>query len=412
MARPRILLITPRYSYRISAYLQAAERLNLDVTVASDGEHSLIGALREGIHLDLTDPQRACERLVAQRPVPQGVIATDDTVVELAARVAERLRLPGNPPSAGRYARRKDQARARLREKGVAVPDHQTMALSEIAAGAVPAIAFPLVVKPLAMSASRGVIRVDDAAALRHAGERLTRILAASPDPEERASVLVEAYLPGTEIALEGIVHRGRLQVVAVFDKPEPLVGPYFEESYYVTPSAQSPALLAEAARTVQATCDAYGLRHGPVHAELRINNAGIWVLETAARTIGGQCAMLVEFATGRSLEELVLRNALDQPPPVTSLAHAAGVLMIPIPRAGVLRRVEGVLDAQRVPGVKTLELWLREGHELVPLPEGASYLGFVFATGETARQVESALRRAHACLNIVTAPKWDIVAA
>ncbi|MDH3452315.1 MAG: ATP-grasp domain-containing protein [Gammaproteobacteria bacterium] len=409
MNKSRVLLITPRYSYRIAAYLQAAQSLGIEVTVVSDGAHSLVGALQKGMHVDLRDPLAARQRILDHSPLPHGVIATDDNVVELAADIAQALGLPGNPSAAGRYARRKDHARRRLQSCGVPVPAHQCMALSDIAAGVPPDIAFPLVVKPLAMSASRGVIRADDCAALRHAGQRIARIVAAARHPDERQRVLIEQYLPGTEIALEGILYRGRLHVVAVFDKPAPLTGPFFEESYYVTPSAQTPEILADAASVVQATCDAYGLRHGPIHAELRINDAGIWVLETAARTIGGQCAMLVEFATGHCLEELVMHNALDVPPPATLPHQAAGVLMIPIPTAGVLRRIEGVLEAQRVPGVETLELWVREGHELVPLPEGSSYLGFIFATGDDAAQVEAALRRAHACLKIVTAPKWDI---
>jgi biotin carboxylase len=412
MSAPRLLLITPRYSYRIAAYLQAAETLGMQVTVASDGAHSLIGALQKGIHLDLQNPQASCDRLLAHEPAPHGIIATDDNVVELAACVAQGLNLPGNPPSAGRFARRKDHARSRLQACGVPVPAHQTMTLTGIAAGELPDIPFPLVVKPLAMSASRGVIRVDDAEALRQAGQRISRIVATSAHADERERALIEAYLPGTEIAVEGLLHRGRLHVIAVFDKPEPLTGPFFEESYYVTPSALTAATLRSVTDVVQATCDAYGLRHGPIHAELRINAAGVWVLETAARTIGGQCAMLVEFATGRSLEELVVRNALDEPPPPALRHNAAGVLMIPIPRAGVLRRIEGVLDAQRVPGVEKLELWVREGHELVPLPEGASYLGFIFATGDDSGRVHESLKQAHARLNIVTAPKWDIVAA
>lgn len=411
-AVPRVLLVTPRYSYRISAYLQAARSLGIDVTVASDGAHSLIPALQQGVHIDLSDPAGACERILNHQPPPHGVVATDDSAVEVTAAVANALGLPGNPSAAGRFARRKDLARQRLQACGVPVPAHQRMALADIARGARPDIAFPLVVKPLALSASRGVIRVDDGAALQAAAARIASIVATVPDPEERDQVLIEQYLPGIEIALEGILHHGRLHVIAVFDKPEPLTGPYFEESYYVTPSALPADTLADVARVVQSTCDAYGLRHGPVHAELRINDAGIWVLETAARTIGGQCAMLVEFATGHSLEELVLQNALDCPPLATRQETAAGVLMIPIPVAGVLRRVEGVLAAQRVPGVEALELWVREGHELVPLPEGSSYLGFIFATGAQVEHVEETLRRAHACLNIVTAPRWDIVAA
>ena len=224
--------------------------------------------------------------------------------------------------------------------------------------------------------------------------------------------MLVEHFLPGAEIALEGLLHGGRLQVIAVFDKPEPLCGPFFEESYYVSPSRLDRDRLAAAERVVAASCAAYGLSNGPVHAELRCNDSNTWLIEIAARTIGGQCAQLLEISAGRSLESLVLENALGAPASAGAAPErAAGVLMIPIPRAGVLRRVEGVLAAESVAGIEKVELWLREGHELVPLPEGASYLGFVFATGDTPARVEQSLRDAHACLNIVTAPKWDLVA-
>ncbi len=411
--KPSALLVAPRYSYRIAAYQRAAVEAGLDLLIVSNGEHSLIDALASGIHVDFGDLPAAVERVVTALDgvVPAGVAATDDTVVELAAALAARLGLAGNPIGAARYSRRKDLARACLAAAGVAVPEHHTMRLAD-AAGGLPSLPFPVVVKPLSLSASRGVIRADDAPAFRRACERIAPIVAGADDPDTRVQVLVERYLPGEEIALEGLLDDGRLQVLAAFDKPEPLQGPYFEESYYVTPSRRPAGELARAAATVQAACAAYGLRHGPVHAELRLNGEGIFVLEVAARTIGGQCAMLVEFATGHALEELVLANACGRPVTVDGARRAAGVLMIPIRRGGVLRRVEGVLAAERVPGIERVELWLREGHELVPLPEGSSYLGFVFASAATPAEVERALREAHSRLEIVVAPKWDIVAA
>jgi len=411
----RLLLVAPRYSYRIAAYLEAAERLDLALSVASDGRHSLVGALRDGIHADLDDLAGARERILAalaSTPV-HGVVGTDDKVMELAASLAACLAVPGNPAAAARLTRRKDLARRALAAAGVPVPEHEVLALAAAARGVLPHIDFPLVVKPLSMSASRGVIRADDAAQFREACARVRRIVVEAGEAAARDCVLVERYLPGAEIALEGLLSDGELRVLAVFDKPEPLTGPYFEESYYVTPSRLPAAWLQEAARVVAAGCAAYGLRTGPVHAELRIDAAGvISVLEIAARTIGGQCARLLEFATGRSLEELVVANALGDPPPPTAEPRGAGVLMIPIARGGVLRRVEGVLAAERVPGIESVELWLREGSELVPLPEGASYLGFIFATGGTPQAAEAALREAHACLRVVVAPRWEIAAA
>ena len=204
----------------------------------------------------------------------------------------------------------------------------------------------------------------------------------------------------------------GELQVLTVFDKPEPLNGPYFEETYYTTPSRHARNTLEELHHTVQAACSAYGLREGPVHAECRLNADGIWILEVAARTIGGLCGRLLQFGTGYSLEELVLAQAMGKALPIEISKQGAGVLMIPIPQAGVLKRVEGVLAAQRVPYIESVEIQLREGHELVPLPEGNSYLGFIFTRAPSAQQAEAALRAAHACLKVVVAPLWKVSVA
>jgi biotin carboxylase len=266
-----------------------------------------------------------------------------------------------------------------------------------------------MVLKPLNMSASRGVIRVDDGAAFHTAVTRIAAILAELHHPEERGTLLAEAYLPGKEVALEGLLTEGQLRVLALFDKPDPLEGPFFEETYYITPSRLPDALQGAIADQVAAACAAYGLEQGPVHAELRINDAGIWILEVAARTIGGQCARLLRFGTGHSLEQLVVAHAIGQPLPVETREGAAGVLMIPIPRRGVLRRVEGVLAAEKVPHVTEVEISVREGYELVPLPEGSSYLGFIFAEAPTPEEAEAALRQAHAKLKVVTAPVWEV---
>ena len=222
---------------------------------------------------------------------------------------------------------------------------------------------------------------------------------------EEADAVLVEGFIAGAEVALEGMLDDGRLRVLAVFDKPEPLDGPFFEESYYVTPSRLPVHLQATVALRVAECCAAYGLRQGPVHAELRLHGGDAWPLEVAARTIGGECARLLTFGTGCGLEELVLRQALGESVAENAATGAAGVLMLPTTRAGILRRVEGVLEAQRIPGVEEVSIAVREGYRLVPLPEGSSYLGFVFARADTPAAVEQALRLANASIEVVIAP-------
>jgi biotin carboxylase len=409
--RPRVLLIAPHSSYRISAYCQAAAGLGIDLAVASQGEHSLIPEIASGIHVDLEAPEEALEIIVEQAKGEafQAVIASDDATVELASHVAGRLGLAHNPPSAARTARRKDLARKALARAGLPVPPFRRLDLGIPLEPQLAGLEYPQVVKPLALSASRGVIRADNPAEVVAACRRVAPLLTGLPDPEERRYVLVEGFIPGAEYALEGMLEDGALHVLAVFDKPDPLMGPFFEETYYLTPSRLAPSSQDAIARRVSDACRAYGLRQGPVHAEVRSAWGEFWVLEIAARTIGGDCARLLSFGTGRSLEELVLRQAVGEririPPP----SGAAGVLMIPVPGAGVLRRVEGVMAARKVPGIEDVVIAVREGYELVPLPEGGSYLGFLFALEESPQAVERALREAHACLKFVLAPVWPI---
>jgi biotin carboxylase len=408
---PRLLLISPRYSYRIAAYLHAAEDLGIDVLVASNGKHSLIGALKEGLHIEPANLRTSLERILRAgdaRPF-SGVVGSDDESVELAYRVAQALNLPGNPPAAALYARRKDLARTRLKDAGLPIPVFALIDIDRAAAGELPEVPFPLVIKPLSMSASRGVIRADDAEAFYAAIQRIRPIVEGLGSHEERNTLLAEAYLTGVEVALEGILTDGELSVLALFDKPDPLEGPFFEETYYITPSHLKAQVQQQIADRVAEACAAYGLREGPVHAELRINEEDIWIVEVAARTIGGQCGRLLRFGTGHTLEQLVVSYAVGRPLPLETQTEAAGVLMIPIPRAGVLRRVEGILAAQKVPYIEDIEISVREGYELVPLPEGDSYLGFMFARAPTAETAEQALREAHSRLKIITAPIWKI---
>jgi biotin carboxylase len=258
-----------------------------------------------------------------------------------------------------------------------------------------PDVGFPCVVKPVSLSGSQGVIRADDPAAARAAA---VRVLALCDGP-----LLVEEYVPGDEVALEGLLYRGHLAVLAVFDKPDPLVGPYFEETIYVTPSRQRDGIQTRLADLTARAASAIGLTEGPVHAELRIAGDDIWVIEIAARSIGGLCSRALRFGAGVSLEELILRHALNLP--LDDLAReraASGVMMVPIPRRGILREVRGRDAALAVPGITGLEITVPPGRAVVPLPEGDRYLGFLFARGERPDDVERALRSAHAKLDVV----------
>lgn len=413
--RPRVLLVAPRYSYRIAAYIKAAQVLGLRLDIISDGQNSLISEVAAGLHIDFSNPQQALQRIKAdarQHPV-QAVIASDDRSVTLAAFIAASLDLPHNSPESAQNTRRKDLSRQVLHHAGLPVPAFRVVHLHPSltpGGAALASLVYPVVAKPLSLSASTGVIRANDAAELFAACQRIQPIIAKLGDPFEASHIQVEEYIEGTEVAVEGLLDQGQFHLLALIDKPEPLVGPYFEESYYVTPSRLDASIQTRVVNRVAEGCRALGIRTGPVHAELRVNASDAWIIEIASRTIGGDCARILEFIYGLSLETMVLANALGLPMPLSRNAAAAGVLMIPTPAAGILRRVEGILAAQAVPNIESVQLAEREGHELVRLPEGSSYLGFIFAKADTPAAVEQALRLAHSKLNIVVAPVWKLV--
>jgi biotin carboxylase len=409
VAKPRVLLVAPRDSYRTAPYIAAARKHGIDLLIASEGKHTLAGLEVPGVQVNLHDLPGSLQVLhtAARAQAFMGVIGTDDASSEFAVQASIELQLPHNSLLSVRLARRKDLARSHLARAGIPVPRHWTIDLTASLAPQLTEVLFPCVVKPVALSASRGVIRADDCAQLENAIVRIVGMLADVPEREERETLLIEEFIAGSEVAVEGLLSDGNLEILAIFDKPDVLDGPYFEETYYTTPSRHSPDVQARVAAQVAEVCAAYGLREGPIHAECRINSTGVWILEVAARTIGGLCGRLLRFGTGYGLEELVLMHALNQRPDTRFETSGAGVLMIPIPRAGILRRVEGVLAAQRIPHIEEVVIDVREGYELVPLPEGSSYLGFIFARAPSPAEAEAALREAHACLRVVVAPLW-----
>jgi biotin carboxylase len=341
----------------------------------------------------LDDPETAADLIVAldERRGVDAVVAVDDRGVLAAATAGERLGFPHNPPEA--VAATRDKAAMRRALAAAEVPQPAFVVTDD---GLPDPAGFPLpwVLKPVDRSGSQGVIRTDDLEAARAAA---TRVRALCDGP-----LLVEQYVPGVEVAVEGLLRDGELTVLAVFDKPDLLEGPYFEETIYVTPSRLADEALGRVGIVVARACAAIGLVDGPVHAEVRIDGDQARVIEVAARSIGGLCARTLRFGAGIALEELVLRHALGMPlDDIVREPGASGVMMLPIPAAGTLREVRGRDAARAVAGVTGVEITIPPGRDVVPLPEGDRYLGFVFARGDTPAAVETALRTAHAELEI-----------
>ena len=402
-----LLLITQPSSYRIAAYLTSAINMGLEVLIASDGEYSLVSEVHAGLHINLDDTQSAVEAILQQARLTPfiGVLGIDDSTVELAAIVARELGLPHNNPSAAQLTRRKDLARAHLAAHGCAVPSHWLINLAKPLQQQIADITFPCVAKPLAMSASRGVIRANKPQELISACHRIESILADEQDAFEKSHLLVEAYISGPEVAYEGFLRNAQLETLVVFDKPDPLTGPFFEETIYVTPSGLSCELQSNIKKQVALACKAYGLTSGPVHAELRIEDNNAWILEVAARTIGGDCARSLDDGGGFNLEDLVISLAIGRRYQFSPPSEARGVMMIPIRKRGMLMRLEGLEKAKKVKHIEHINMHIRAGNELTPLPEGNQYPGFIFARAETADDVIKALRAAHEQLEFIVAP-------
>lgn len=404
----RLLLLAATTGYQTRAFAGAARSLGVEPVLATDRCHVLEDPWGDSaIPVRFEEPAAAAGILARQRF--DGIVAVADRPAIIAALTARAAGLPWHSPEAVAACQNKYLARQRFERAGLPVPSFFRTALD--ADPCVPP-EFPCVLKPTGLSASRGVIRANDSAEFVAAFERI-KLLLERPEilalrDEQNRYVQVESYIEGREYALEGLLTHGRLQVLAVFDKPEPLEGPFFEETIYVTPARADTTGIVHA--TGQAA-RALGLSHGPIHAEMRVNPRGVWMLEVAARPIGGLCARALRFDGGLGLEELTIRHALGEDVAGVRLAKgASGVMMIPIPKAGVYAGVRGTERARAVPGIEDVIVTAKEGQKLEPLPEGASYLGFIFARASAPEEVEEALRCAHGKLRFETAATLRVI--
>lgn len=420
----RVMILCATTGYQTRAYAEAAASMGLEVVFGSDRCHVLDDPWRDGaLPLHFEDPQASARQIVDYarlRPL-DAIVPLGDRTVPSAARACQMLGLNSHPPEAADFCRDKFRSRERLRDCGLNIPPFARYALNEDPRR-ITGAEFPCVLKPLSLSGSRGVIRANNAGEFVRNFERI-RALLRSPDvqvmrEETAGHIQVEGYIEGAEIAAEGFVDRGAMTLLAIFDKPDPLEGPYFEETIYVTPSRLPDETQKQVAHAVSRAIKALGLFHGPFHAELRVNSKGVWPLEVAARSIGGLCARALRFSSPTlgvdiPLEKLVIALALGwDVQPVLRENQAAGVMMIPIEKGGVYQGIQGLEEARATPGVEDVMITAKPSMRLIPFPEGCSYPGFIFARGPTPEFVESALRRAHHKLRFVTTPDLPVIAS
>lgn len=412
---PRILLVAATTGYQTRALADAARRLTFDLVLASDRCHVLEDPWGDHAIPVRFEDSHTSRDIIAATGSYDAVLALGDRPTLLAALVAEKLSIVHNAPSSVIACHDKYVTRQRFRAAGLAVPEFFRVPLAHDPASAADRAGYPCVLKPLGLSGSRGVIRANDRDEFLAAFERIRAILESTDvlvwQEDQNRYIQVETFIEGNEFALEGLLTKGKLQVLAIFDKPDPLNGPFFEETIYVTPSRSGAATERALITAVEKACQALGLSHGPVHAEMRFNSKGVWVLEIAARPIGGLCARALRFDGGMPLEELILRHAAGEDVSLIRRSQpASGVMMIPIPKAGIYQGVSGVERARVVADIEDVIVTAKEGQKILPLPEGASYLGFIFARSDTPEKVESALREAHRCLEFEIATALPVV--
>jgi biotin carboxylase len=411
----RVLLLLPTTGYRNVDFLAAAKKLGVEIVAAADYCHQLAPewGLPPIMALHFDRPAQAADTVLRELDGKlTAVLAVDDSGVELAALLTERLGLRGNPIQAVQRVRDKLAFRRLLREHGFPCPDFRHLPTGVDPRSLSRDLTYPVVVKARRLSASRGVIRTDDADALARAVNWVRAIQSRADRDARELGILIEDFIPGREVALEGTLERGSLTVLALFDKPDPLDGPYFEETLYVTPSRLPDELQHRVHHQVARACFAAGLVTGSIHAEARINDRGIWMLEVAPRSIGGLCGRMLTHSLGMTLEEFVLRQAIADPRPVRGAGGASGVMMIPVPRRGIYRGIEGVAAAQSVPGITGITISAQPGQIIAPPPDGASYLGFIFARAARPEEAECAMRDAHRLLKFDIRPEYPAMPA
>ena len=420
----RLLLFASKLGYQTRSFDHAARKLGAELTWVTDRCHQLEDPWGDGaipVHFDI--PESAAysvlEAVRERRQNVDGILALGDQPAVAAAYVARGLDLEYNHPLAVEACRSKLRTREIFRDAGLPVPWFRSVALQPTPEPALLGISYPCVLKPLSLSASQGVVRANNREEFVAAVERIGGLLASPSIVALREAhldqLIVEGYIPGAEVAVEGLLTEGRLRVLAIFDKPDLLVGPFFEETIYVTPSRLAESLQRTVQRCAEDAMRALGLAHGSVHAEFRINDEGVWPIEIAPRPIGGLCARALRFISaadqqGMGLEELLLRHALGLPVEEWRReALASGVMMLPVPQSGVLEKVEGEDAAREIPGITGLEITARIHDYIAAWPEGSSYLGFLFAQASTPEEVERALRLAHGKLKFVLTPRLPV---
>ena len=410
MGNSAVILIIPSASYRTGPFMNAIKKLDLKVLVISDKSQVFSGKYPDNLIIINFNHWKDKSVEISKWAKNNGlkaVIGVDEESIVLAANLSNFLNVDHNSIESVLLTKNKYLMRTELKKTGLCSPWFKIFSIYESSNKIINEISFPCVIKPTFLSGSRGVMRVNTKKELSEGIKTLNELLSLD-ELRKRAGkqsdyIMIEEYIPGKEVAIEGIVSEGKLTMLAIFDKPELLEGPTFEETIIVTPSVLTKKIQYSLLETLQIVVKALGIVKGPVHAEARINKNGNYILECASRSIGGLCSKVLEFQGGISLEELILRAYLGRNIEKSKLiGNARGVMMMPTEKKGILKEIGGVKDALVVNGVTDLQITVKPGEKLQPLPKGDRYLGFIFAEGNNQEFVINALKNAWSKIEIV----------
>ncbi len=418
----RLMLFTAKLGYQTRSFEDAARKLSVQLVYVTDRCHQLEdpwGDQAIAVHFETPEAAAYIVMEALRGQDVSGILALGDRPAAAAAYAARGLGVRYNHPAAVEACRSKLRMKEVFRDAGLSVPWFRNLPIDPAPEPVLLGISYPCVLKPLSLSASQGVMRANNREEFLAATARVRRLLRSPEILATREShldqMLVEGYIPGREVAVEGLLTDGALSVLAIFDKPDPLEGPYFEETIYVTPSRLPDSVQRAIEKCAGDAVRALGLSHGPIHAEFRINEDGVWPLEIAPRPIGGLCARALRFCLDSAsepigLEELLVRHALELPGCNSPRERmASGVMMLPVPKSGILEGVAGGEAARSIPGITELSITARPRDAIAAWPEGSSYLGFLFARGSTSEEVEQALREAHEKLSFTITPRLPV---
>jgi hypothetical protein len=382
----KVLLVIPEKSYKSNDFVVAAKRLKIPFSIITDSQQ-VSERLSDNIIVYNFQKDISLEILEKLKNITH-ILPVDHSSLEFAAKLRDLLSATGNSyvsvmNAMDKYKSRtifNDVTEVKIKNAYINDPKDLITFMSKINIG---------VLKPTRGTASNKVIKVTQ----QNMDQLLIQNIIKDCDENE---LIIEEFIEGDEYAFEGILIDSKLSKFVVFEKPLAFVEPYFEESIYITPSNLSNEIIESVHKRLQKACQKLGLTNGPIHAEFKISNNEVFLIEINPRMIGGLCSRCLSFGLFKqSLEELILLSfSTGKFKKVELLSNYVGVLMLPVPKSGKFISINHN-EIMKIENVSSVDITVSKNTLLQMPPNGERYLGFVFSQGENKSVVMRALESA-----------------